>query len=326
MSGGPSGGASAGGGAEAEAEDRGAGAPGVTVVVASRDRREELLASLARHRAPVVYVDNASTDGSVAAVRERHPHVTVVPLRRNAGAFARTIGVRRARTPFVAFADDDSWWAPGALVDAARVLAEHPSLALLNGRILVGPQERLDPVCAEMADSPLPPAPGVPGAALLGFVACAAMVRAEAFLATGGFDPVVRFPGEEERVALDLAEAGWAMTYLDDVVVHHHPSPRRHAPDERVRAITRSSLLTAAMRLPWDRVAARARRAVAAGAATRAGALDAARDLPLALRARRPTSPRVLELLDLLERPGGGHARPAPVREPTPAAERGEHP
>ena len=27
----------------------------------------------------------------------------------------------------------------------------HPRLAVLNARILVGPEERLDPVCAELA-------------------------------------------------------------------------------------------------------------------------------------------------------------------------------
>lgn len=169
----------------------------VTVVVMSRNRRRELLASLSRHRAPVVYVDNASTDGSVEAVRAAHPDVDVVELDRNAGAYARTVGVRRARTPFVAFADDDSWWAPGALALAADALSAHPRVGVVTARILVGADQRLDPVSVEMARSPLrPPAGGGPGPSLLGFVACATMVRTEAFLAVGGFDPVVRFPGE----------------------------------------------------------------------------------------------------------------------------------
>src|SRR5690349_9950310 len=86
--------------------------PRVTVVVATRNRREELLRSLGHHRAPVILVDNGSDDGSVAAVRERYPWVEVVDLGRNLGAVGRTIGVERATTPYVAFADDDSWWAP----------------------------------------------------------------------------------------------------------------------------------------------------------------------------------------------------------------------
>jgi hypothetical protein len=31
----------------------------------------------------------------------------------------RTLGVRAATTPYVAFSDDDSWWEPGALQSAA---------------------------------------------------------------------------------------------------------------------------------------------------------------------------------------------------------------
>ena len=128
----------------------------MTVVVASRNRRDDLLASLPRHEAPVVLVDNASTDDTVAAVREAHPEVTVLTLEHNVGARARTLGVERAGTEFVAFADDDSWWAPGDLARAVGLLRAHPRCALINARILVGPEERLDPICTELAASPLP--------------------------------------------------------------------------------------------------------------------------------------------------------------------------
>src|SRR5690554_2645624 len=90
---------------------------------------------------------------------------------------------------------------PGALRSAAGALAGHDRLALVNARILVGEEERPDPTCTQMARSPLPGTGGVPGVAVLGFIACAAMVRRDAFLEAGGFDHVVRFPGEEERLA-----------------------------------------------------------------------------------------------------------------------------
>jgi GT2 family glycosyltransferase len=272
----------------------------VTVVVASRNRRDELLASLPRHEAPVVLVDNASDDGSAEAVRSAYPDVTVLAQRSNLGAAGRTLGVRRAGTPFVAFADDDSWWAPGDLARAVGILRDHPRLALLNARILVGPEERLDPVCAEMARSPLPAPADSPGPALLGFVACAAVVRTEAFLAVGGFDRVVRFPGEEERVALDLAAAGWQMAYVDAVTVHHHPSPVRHAPGRRRAGIWRSRLLTAAMRLPATDVARLLTGALRAGRPGVEGLLRALPDVPAAFRHRRPVPPQVRARLRLL--------------------------
>ncbi|MGY1814810.1 glycosyltransferase family 2 protein [Blastococcus sp. SYSU D00820] len=272
----------------------------VTVVVMSRDRREDLLASLPRHEAPVVFVDNGSTDGSVAAVRAAHPDVTVLPLSDNVGARARTIGAEHAGTAFVAFADDDSWWAPGDLARAAEIMRAHPRLAVLNARILVGPEERLDPVCAEMADSPLGTPDDLPGPALLGFIACGAMVRTEAFLAVGGFDPVVRFPGEEERLSLDLAAAGWGLAYVDEVTVHHHPSTRRHDAAARRTAIWRSRVLTAVMRRPWGDLARLLVQAVRTGAPERRGVRRALPDLPAALRRRRRVPDRVLADLRLL--------------------------
>jgi GT2 family glycosyltransferase len=269
----------------------------VSVVVVSRNRREDLLATLPRHEAPVVLVDNGSTDGTVEAVRDALPDVTVLALPHNVGARARTLGATTAGTPFVAFADDDSWWAPGDLARAVGIMRAHPRLALLNARILVGPEERLDPVCVEMATSALGTEPDLPGPSLLGFVACAALVRTEAFEAAGGFDPVVRFPGEEERLALDLAASGWGLSYVDEVTVHHHPSVRRDAPGRRQAAIWRSRLLTALMRHPVPDVAGLVVRAGLAGRPGVEGVVRALPDVPAALRRRRPMPPQVHERL-----------------------------
>ena len=52
----------------------------------------------------------------------------LIALRRNRGAWALNLGVLRARTPLIALADDDSWWAPGALAAAAAVLAASPGV------------------------------------------------------------------------------------------------------------------------------------------------------------------------------------------------------
>ena len=259
----------------------------VTVVVASRDRRSELLASLGRHEAPVVLVDNASTDGSAAAVREAFPHVQVVALARNAGAAARTVGVARAATRYVAFADDDSWWAPGALGRAVALMDAHPRAALVHARIVLGEAQRVEPLCEQLAAAPLGTEDDLPGPSIAGFAACGAVVRAQAFTRAGGFDDVVVFPGEEERLTLDLLAAGWGLAYVPELVVHHHPSPARSSPDVRRTAITRSLVLTALMRRPWPVVARRVRAALAAGPAGRAGLARALPSVPAALAARR---------------------------------------
>jgi GT2 family glycosyltransferase len=273
----------------------------ITVVVATQNRREELLRSLPRHEAPVVLVDNGSTDGTPQAVREQLPHVQVVELGRNLGAPARTVGVRRARTPYVAFADDDSWWAPGCLERAADLLDSHPRLGLVTARILIGPDERPDPVSDEMAQDLLGPRADLPGPAVLGFLACAAAVRRDAYLGSGGFDDVLFFYGEEQKLALDLTTAGWDLAYVPELVVHHHPSPARD-PLARRRLALRNDVLTALMRRPWPVVADRLVRGLRAEGRVRGGLLDAIPRAPRALARRRRVPAELEAQVRLLER------------------------
>jgi hypothetical protein len=185
-----------------------------------------------------------------------------------------------------------------------ELLEAHPRAALLQARILVGPTERRDPFCDLVAASPLGTPPDLPGPSLMGFVACAAVVRREAFLSVGGFDDVVVFPGEEERLAYDLVTDGWGLSYVDELVVHHHPKPSasRDSDERRRTRITRSALLSAVMRRPWPVVAARARSAWAAGGPERDGVRSALPSLPAALRARRPVPAPVEAIAELLER------------------------
>ena len=259
--------------------------PRVTVVVATRDRWQDLQRSLPHHSGPVVLVDNASEDGTPDRVAQAFPEVTVLRLARNAGAVARNDGVRACGTPYVAFADDDSWWEPGALDRAADLLDAHPHIGLLAGRLLVGDAGVLDPMCAEMARSPLGTRPGEPGPRVLGFIACGAVVRRDAYLEAGGFDPVVFFAGEEERLALDLAARGWALCYAPDVVGRHLPSTSRD-PGVRPVQIQRNEILTSVMRRPLRRTLRLALRAVGSVHGRRA-LIAAGPRLPAAVRARR---------------------------------------
>jgi N-acetylglucosaminyl-diphospho-decaprenol L-rhamnosyltransferase len=267
-----------------------------TVVIATRDRRERLLATLALlealpERPPIIVVDNASADGT--APTRRHPGVRVIRCDRDIGAAARTVGAEAASTPLVAFSDDDSWWAPGALARAGDVFAAHPRLGLLAARVLVEPSGRLDPTCERMRTSPLPARPGLPGPAVLGFVACGAVVRREALLESGGFNGRYGFGGEEHLLALDLAAGGWELAYVADVIAHHEPT-RRPRPARKVRE-RRNDLWSAWLRRPLPRAAALTARGD--GRAL----LAALRGLPWVLRERRVVPPELERRLRLLE-------------------------
>ncbi|MBC7278822.1 glycosyltransferase [Nocardioides sp.] len=292
--------------------------PDVTVVVITRNRWPDLRESLPRHRCPVILLDNGSEDGTPAHVRASFPDIDVIELGSNFGAVARNMGVERATTPYVAFADDDSWWSPGALSSAALTLDSYPRLAVLAARVLVGKDERPDPLCAAMEASPLGTEPDLPGPSVLGFLACGAIVRRDAFLAAGGFDEVVFFGGEEERLALDLASQGLGLAYVDDVVARHRPSPGRDRAERLARG-ERNRLLTAVMRRPWPVVARQMLRAMRQGDPGLRGVLRAVPALPRALRARRPVDRQVEAARRLVDtapslgaasrRPGSPYAR-----------------
>src|SRR5918995_1767070 len=274
----------------------------VAVVIATRNRGTELVGTLTRLRAldeqpPIVVVDNGSTDGTAELVRTHHPGVQVIGLRGNRGGAARTVGTRLVDSPYVAFSDDDSWWAPGALSRAVELLDRHPRLAVLAARVLVGPEERLDPVCREMAHSPLGRADDLPGPSVLGFIACGAVVRRSGVLGGGGGGgPRRGVGGEEELLSVDLAAGGWGLAYVDEVVAHHHPSPSRD-PSGRHRVQVRNALWSAWLRRPLGGAARQTAQLAALALHQRgasSGLLLAVLGLPWVLRERRPV-PRELE-------------------------------
>ncbi|PRH76117.1 glycosyl transferase [Streptomyces solincola] len=277
------------------------------MVVLSHDRREGLLATLDRlaalpERPPVVVVDNASTDGAPAAVARRHPRVTLVAAGGNTGAAGRTLGVRAARTPYVAFSDDDSWWRPGALRRAADLLDAHDRLALLAARVTVEPGGAEDPVNAELAASPLGRAADLPGPRVLGFLACAAVARREAFLAAGGYHPALFVGGEETLLAYDLVARGWGVCHCPEVEAVHRPAGGER-PGRRA-VLRRNAVLTTWLRRPLGLAVRRtgvlladARRDPAARAAL--GGLLVR--LPVVLRDRRPLPPEAERLARRLD-------------------------
>jgi len=293
----------------AAAATNGAGiADRVTIVVITHNRRPELLATLDRlttlpEQAGVIVVDNASSDGTADAVREGHPTVTVIEPGANLGAIGRNLAVAQVRTPYVAFADDDTWWDPGAISIAVGVLDEHPDVAVVTGHIVVEPSGRDDPIDVELRDSPVRGRPGLPGPALMSFLAGASVVRRCAFDAVGGFDERLWLGGEEELMASDLLAAGWWLVHRPDVVVHHQASSVRDA-DLRRRHGIRNTLWFTWLRRPAGsalRRTARLLTVVPGDLVTAAALADAVRGLPWVLRERRPVAARVEQGYRLVE-------------------------
>jgi glycosyltransferase involved in cell wall biosynthesis len=106
----------------------------VTVVLPTRDRRSLLERSLGSAldqtgvELDVLVVDDGSTDDTPAWVASvDDPRVTLVTHLESRGvAAARNTGIERARTPWIAFLDDDDVWAPAKLEEQLAALQASP--------------------------------------------------------------------------------------------------------------------------------------------------------------------------------------------------------
>jgi GT2 family glycosyltransferase/glycosyltransferase involved in cell wall biosynthesis len=127
--------------------------PTVTVVAVNHDGREDLARCLAsvleqdypEDRVEVVLIDNASTDGSVAMVRERFPEVQVVVNDVNVG-FSPAVnqGARLGNGEILALINNDAVAAPTWLRELVRPLVVHDHVRCTGGLVLDATGEKVD--------------------------------------------------------------------------------------------------------------------------------------------------------------------------------------
>jgi GT2 family glycosyltransferase len=224
-------------------------APAVSVIVATRDRPEQLdraLASLSRLAYPnyeVIVVDNAPTDDRTERlIRDRHAAtVSYVrePIRGVAAAHNR--GLRAAAGSIIAITDDDVIVDPDWLAAIAEGFAAGPGVGCVNGLIVPAELETPAQIMLESsgdfakgftrrhyrtglaeADDPLYPF----AAGRFGSGANMAFL-ARALRAKGGFDPAtgtgsIARGGHDLLAFFQIATAGYDIVYTPDAVVWHH--------------------------------------------------------------------------------------------------------
>jgi N-acetylglucosaminyl-diphospho-decaprenol L-rhamnosyltransferase len=118
----------------------------LSVVIVSWNTRELLtrcLASLLADAAAsgitldVIVIDNASADGSAAALAQHFPSITVEALEANTGfAAATNRGIRRASGGDILLLNPDTELLPGALAALRRALHSMPHAGLVGGLLL----------------------------------------------------------------------------------------------------------------------------------------------------------------------------------------------
>ena len=116
-------------------------APRVSAIVVSYNTRADLLRCLEALRAQAgvpletIVVDNASTDGTVDAVRAGSPEVQVLANAENLGfARANNLGLRAARGELVLVVNSDCELRPGALAGLVAILDTRPDVAIVGPR------------------------------------------------------------------------------------------------------------------------------------------------------------------------------------------------
>ena len=131
-------------------ENRAEAAPLVTVLVAVYNSEAFLrqcldsLCAQTMDSVQIVCVDDASTDGSLAILRDyaaRDGRVEVIALSENHGlAYARNKALERARGRYVCFLDSDDWMSADSLEQACRTFGADDTLdALLFDTVYVYP-------------------------------------------------------------------------------------------------------------------------------------------------------------------------------------------
>jgi GT2 family glycosyltransferase len=217
--------------------------PTLSYCVVNTNGREYLLACLAAiertHPAgvgrEVIVLDNASDDGSVAAVRGLGGDIRLIALERRTGkAENDSTLMREARGEYCLLLNEDSELRPGATAALLAALDADPQAAAATPQLL------------DSAGDPVPSAwrfPGV-GTAAIGALflhrwltvqskgaatrqvdwaqSSALMVRREAAAAVGYMDPAFFVYYDECDFARRLGEAGWHSLYVPGAEAVHH--------------------------------------------------------------------------------------------------------
>src|SRR6266516_6334846 len=108
-----------------------------TVVVVTYDALpwiERCLESVAR--APTIVVDCGSRDGTVASVRSRFPHVTVIAVENRGLGAAWNVGLRSSESRYVLLLNADAWLAGHALSRLVAFADGEPRAAIVAPRLL----------------------------------------------------------------------------------------------------------------------------------------------------------------------------------------------
>jgi GT2 family glycosyltransferase len=199
----------------------------VSAVLSSFNKREHVLANVrslleqSRRPAQIVVVDNASSDGTAAALRREFPPgsaplvVIEMPQSRFGACETFNLGFRAATEEFVAILDDDVVLPPNWIERLLERFACEPETTGLITTLVIEP---------EMPDDYLERPDVTRERYLSTFRGCGSLVRRDLLLRAGLYDERFFIYGNERDLAARILSLG-SRILLDPTVVTFHATP-----------------------------------------------------------------------------------------------------
>jgi N-acetylglucosaminyl-diphospho-decaprenol L-rhamnosyltransferase len=226
--------------------------------VVNTNGREFLLACLdaIRRTAPpdleheVLVLDNASDDGSAQAVQDLDREIRLIALDRRQGKAANDSRlIEEARGEFCLLLNEDSELQPGSVPALLGALKSDRDAAVAGAELLSS-EGRPVPCAWRLPDGETALAgalflhrrftveSGGDGTRPVGWVQSSAMlVRREAALEVGGFDPDFFVYSDETDFCKRLGDAGWRILYVPSARAIHHDQMAQDAAGRERRIV-----------------------------------------------------------------------------------------
>lgn len=158
----------------------------------------------------IIVVDDGSTDNS-AEIAQSYPEVRYFYQLNQGVAVARNRGIAEACGEFIAFLDQDDFWAPNKLSIQVDYLLEHPNIGytLAKMRIFLEPGTEKPPwLKAEYLSEDV-----------TAYIVGALVVRESVLRNVGEFNPSYKF-GNDSDWFLRTVDAGIPMAILPETLLH----------------------------------------------------------------------------------------------------------
>jgi GT2 family glycosyltransferase len=232
--------------------------PLVSVVIVTWNRKADVLETIqsileqSYRNIEVVVVDNASTDGTVEALKQVHPEIEVIPLEQNIGASAgRNPGITAAKGEIVFLLDSDASLGKDTIRNAVQKFQSRPDIGVIACKVVNASTKEIDRMAGwifsekDKVDQDLE-------FLSFSFSECGCAIRKEVFSKAGLFWDALFIDGEGEELGLRIWDAGYAILYSPESMIYHRVSPNgRVAGCNRYYYKLRNMLYIYIVRYPW---------------------------------------------------------------------------